>query len=990
VDALRWQRVSAVFDAVVDAPAGERMELLARLCADDAELRSEVEKLLAADAQATHFERGVDSARGSAAADWADTHDSRSAERVGPWRLLHELGRGGMGVVYLAERADGQFEQRAALKLIKRGMDSDAVLARFLRERQILARLEHPRIARLLDGGLAEDGRPYFAMEYVDGAPLLRHCAEKGARLEQRIRLFLDVCAAVQFAHGQLVVHRDIKPSNILVTAAGEAKLLDFGIAKLLDESAPGVTATVDALHRPLTPAYAAPEQLRGEPVTTATDIYALGCVLYELLAGRRPLALGDTPSPAEVLRMQDTTDPMAPSKVADATLPFASKRLRGDLDTIVLKALQREPQRRYATAEAFADDLRRYLAGQPIQARREHTWYRVGKFIRRHRVGVAATMLGALALISALALALWQAREKAREAETAQQVTQFLTGIFRGADPTLSRGATVTAQELIDQGAERLRGDATIAPAVRAPLLDTIASTYTALGLYDRALPPAQQALDLRRGDPAASSVDIAAALDQLGRIYLLKADYAQAEPLLRDALARRRAALPADDPAIIESLDHLGALASARGDYQAADGAFAEAFHSAERHFGGEAAETARYLDDYAANLDDLGRRVDALALYRRALAIREKALGPDDAEVATSLLSLGTHLDNSGQYGEATPLLERALVIRTKIFGAEHPLVGYVELELAVVYGDLNRMAEAEKHAQTALDVFRKTLPADHPKTLEALNTLVFLRVASRDYAAAATLGRDVLERFRSALGAGHPNTLAAENNLAYALMRNGQFAEAEQLQRAVIAQAPADNGPGTIPMDLQNLATTVEMQGRIAEGIALRRRAVDLQRRSEGDVSGNVAVALLALAMAEETNGDLADAERDFHAEVALGEQLHQKQNLDLHQWYLPYAGFLIGRGRCDEAVPLLDAVFAELKPLQPLRDPVPWQQARLLQGHCLVQTGHAVEGGAMQNEARAQLRALPGIEMDLCPTARKLLGVAASTKHALTP
>ncbi|MGH8041644.1 MAG: serine/threonine-protein kinase, partial [Rudaea sp.] len=279
MDTLRWQRIAAIFDEVVEAPKSVRAALIERLCADDAAMRREVEALLAADAAAPGFERGVDSARDLAAADWVEDRDSdvvTANERIGAWRVLHELGRGGMGVVWLAERADGAFEQRAALKLIKRGMDSDAVLARFLRERQILARLEHPHIARLLDGGIADDGRPYFAMEYVDGQALLRYCAEHGLKLEARIELFLQICAAVQFAHGQLIVHRDIKPSNILIAADGRAKLLDFGIAKLLDDSGEGVT-TIDAPHRPLTVAYAAPEQLRGDPVTTATDIYALG-----------------------------------------------------------------------------------------------------------------------------------------------------------------------------------------------------------------------------------------------------------------------------------------------------------------------------------------------------------------------------------------------------------------------------------------------------------------------------------------------------------------------------------------------------------------------------------------------------------------------------------------------------------------------------------------------------------------------------------------
>ncbi len=350
-----------------------------------------------------------------------------------------------MGVVWLAERADGAFEQRAALKLIKRGMDTDAVQARFLRERRILARLEHPHIAHLLDGGIAADGRPYFAMEFVDGQPLLRYCAEAQRNLAERIRLFLQICAAVQFAHGQLVVHRDIKPSNILVAADGSAKLLDFGIAKLLDDSAGGETATVDGLHRPFTPAYAAPEQLRGEAATTATDIYALGCVLYELLTGQRPLSMNDAPTLEEMLRAQDTTDPAAPSRVAAADSPVSARLLRGDLDTIALKALQREPQRRYATVAAFAEDLHRFLSGRPIAARRDHAGYRVRKFVGRHRFGVAAATTGLLLLIAALGLAVWQARAKAREAQVSQQVTRFLLGLFGGADPTHARGATLS-----------------------------------------------------------------------------------------------------------------------------------------------------------------------------------------------------------------------------------------------------------------------------------------------------------------------------------------------------------------------------------------------------------------------------------------------------------------------------------------------------------------------------------------------------------------
>ncbi|MBS0569203.1 MAG: serine/threonine protein kinase [Proteobacteria bacterium] len=983
MDTKRWQRICEVFDAVVDAPQDERAEVLKCLCAGDAELRREVEALLAADIRANTFEHYADSARGGMAADWADAADESADEsadefaykRVGPWRLLREIGRGGMGVVYLAERADGAFEQNAALKLVKRGMDSDAVLARFLRERQILARLQHPHIAHLIDGGFVADGRPYFAMEYVEGKPLLVHCAALHANLRERLELFLDVCAAVQFAHGQLIVHRDIKPSNILVTAAGDAKLLDFGIAKLLDDSQGG---TIDAQQRPMTPAFAAPEQLRGEPVTTATDIYALGAVLYELLSGARALASANATTPEAALRMLEAGVLAPPSRAAGMDAPLPPRLLRGDLDTIVLKALQRDPQRRYATAEALAGDLRRFLAGQPIAARRDRAGYRLRKFVGRHRLGVAASTLAVLALIAALSFAVWQAREKARQATVSDRVTQFLIGLFSGADPEHTRGASVTAQDLLDAGTQRLHADTQVAPDVRARLLQTVATTYTDLGLYDRALPLAQQALALLRRDPAQANADIAASLDQIGNLLRLKADYAQAEPLLRNALAMRRALLPVDDPAIIESLDHVAALDSAKGDFKGADAALAQALAAAQRHYGEGATETARYIDDYASNLDDMGKRTEALKIYRQALAIREKNLGPDDAEVATSLLNLGSHLDASGDYAAAAPLLERALAIRAKVYGPHHPLTGFAQLALAGVYQDLSRFDDEEKQARSALAIFRASLPPEHPQITDALNLLATTAMSRRNFTDSIPLAQEVLARSRKALGDTHPDTLTAKNNLAYALYHAGRYADAEVLQREVIAQVGADNGQGVDATDCENLANTLMKQGKFAEAISYEQRAVAIQTQREGEVSGNTAVALVGLAVAEELAGTNADAERDFRAALAVGEKLHASHDIDLFQWRLPLADFLVGRERCAEAEPLLDAIVTELKPREPLRDPLALLETQLLQGQCLIAAKHKAQGEVLQNDARVQLRKMPGIEVDLYATTARLL------------
>ena len=413
MDTARWDLAGNIFERLLGAPQAERSKLIETLCGDDAELKSIVVSMLDSEHSALRFEERLE--QGARQIATGETTSEIAVEQgdvhIGPWHLVRKLGSGGMGVVWLAERADGQFEQRAALKLIKRGMDSEAVLKRFLRERQILARLDHPHIAHLLDGGIAADGRPYFAMEYVEGLPLLRYCHERGAKLEERLKLFIDVCAAVQFAHEHHVVHRDLKPSNVLVTASSGVKLLDFGIAKLLetDDTSPDAITHLQR-ERPMTPAYAAPEQIRGERITEATDIYALGCVLYELLTGKRSYDFSGAHEPKDVLRIIETADPVAPSRLKLSAPPLPQRQMRGDLDTIVLTALRRDPERRYAGVAALATDLQNFLDGKPISARRDSVFYRGWKFVRRHRVGMAASiMVGAIAT----AAILFEARDR-------------------------------------------------------------------------------------------------------------------------------------------------------------------------------------------------------------------------------------------------------------------------------------------------------------------------------------------------------------------------------------------------------------------------------------------------------------------------------------------------------------------------------------------------------------------------------------------------
>lgn len=974
-----WRRALEIFQDVADLAPEERDRRVAAACAGDDALRRRVADLLAADSESpSSFDR-------SAAERFPRLFEGEGDDsllehwigrQLGPYRIVRELGHGGMGAVFLGERCDGQFEQRVAIKVARIGLGGDEAVRRFLAERRILASLEHPQIARLLDGGVTQEGLPYFAMEYVEGVSIADYCDAHGLSLAQRIGLFLGVCAAVDHAHRRLVVHRDLKPSNILVSASGDVKLLDFGIAKLLDAG----DERTRTHERHLTPAYAAPEQIRGERATTATDVWALGVVLYELLVGRRPFSgrgASDGVGPAVVAE-----EPARPSTAVPPTGPGAPSRrrlrraLRGDLDTILLTALREEPDRRYPSAAALAEDLRRHLARLPIRARPDSFQYRAGKFAARHRwaLAVAATLL--VALVGALGMALEEARAKAREARASQEVTSFLVRLFKGSDPTIARGPSLTAQELLDEGAARLRSDLAAEPEVRARLLHAMVTSYVGLGLYDRALPLVQEALRLRRETFAARSPEVAESMDQLGDLYRLEANFARAEPLLREALAARRASLDADDPAVIQSLVHLGRLFEEEGQFARAEEPIRDALAASERRFGASSPESAACLDDFATNQSDLGREAKATELMRRALEIRERTLGPGSLEVAGSLHNLGLHLEGAGAYPEAAIALERALAIRQKVLGSAHPIVGATQLALATVYDDQNRLDAAEDAVKRALEILRRSLTADHPKVGEALNMLGVLRASRRDFAGAVPVFRELLARYQRVSGMAHPDTLAVENNLAFALLHAGHAAEAEALQREVLALLRDDNGQPTGALTRENLATTLELEGRPREALDLARQALEIQRKREGDASGNVAVALRMAALAEEMCGEATLAERDFRAGLRLGEKLAPSRGNATYEWRIPLADFLVGAGRCSEAVPLLDGALSEIAGSRRPVDPIWRLQARLLRAHC------ARPSRARADEVekvRAVLRALPAVEVDLYPTARNLLG-----------
>jgi len=797
----RWKRVEELFCTVVDRPAAEREAYLTRVCGDDQEMRREVLSLLARDTAEDFMRNPILSAALSVT---AEPKDDLTGELIGPYRLLRLIGRGGMGAVYEAVRDDEQFKQRVALKVIKRGMDTDFVRDRFLRERQILASLDHPHIARLFDGGATTDGLPYFVMEFVPGEPITDYCRRHELSLNEKLKLFRDVCSAVQHAHQKLVIHRDLKPSNILIISpaeekaagkGGTPKLLDFGIAKLLSPDLSQAYTRTETALRLMTPDYASPEQARGQAVATTSDVYSLGVVLYELLTGRRPYEF-KTQSPAEIERALWDTEIEEPSKTVNRMTGAPARlarQLAGDPDNIVMMAMRKEPERRYQSVEQFSEDIRRYLEGLPVVARKDTFGYRAEKFVRRHKAGVAiVALLAILAVVMTVQTALI-ARERDRanqEAATAQAVTQSLVAMFEVADPSQARGNVITAKELLDQGADKVVGELKHQPVVQAKLLDTIGQLYQSIGLYDREQPLLEEALKLRRQALGNEHVDVATSLNHLGELANLKGDLPGSEALFREALAMRRKLLGKEDPEVAESLHNLGQLLVDRGNFGEAEPLLREALALRRKLLGEEHTDVAKSLTGLGRLMSDTGKFHEAELLYRQALEMRRKVYGPEHLQVAHSMNNLAVMLQEQGDFKGAEVLFREGLAIRRKSLGEEHPEVAMSLANLASVLQDLKQYDEAEKLYRQVLAMRRKLFSEEHPRLATTMNNLATLLQDKGNYEEAGVLYRQALEMRRKLLTDGHHEVGTSLHNLAVLLYLQGEFNESEKNERQAI--------------------------------------------------------------------------------------------------------------------------------------------------------------------------------------------------------
>jgi len=759
----------------------------------------------------------------------ADASATEAPEQIGPYRLVKEIGEGGMGLVYEAEQLE-PIRRRVALKMVKRGMDTDEFVARFASERQALAMMDHPAIAKVFDAGATDAGRPYFVMEYVEGIPINDYCDENKLSVRERLELFILVCEGVQHAHQKAIIHRDLKPSNVMVgTVDGQPapKIIDFGVAKAMDDSMFDNTMTTSAGQLVGTPEYMSPEQtdMGAQGIDTRTDVYALGVVLYELLVGHLPFPSEDLKDKGfyEVLRIIREDEPPKPSTRAK-TLAGSSetlievagnrgvepsrlgRKLRGDLDWITMKALEKDRTRRYETARGLGLDIRRHLDFEPVVAGPPSTTYKARKFVRRHRTGVAAAafvfaavILGIVGTTTGLIRAVRAEQHAKQEAETARKVSDFLVALFEVSDPDQAKGNTITAREILDQGSRRISEELEGEPLTQARLMNTIGKVYQNLGLYDEAGPQLEKALELRRSVSAADDMAAATLLADLADLYIDKGRYDDAEAMLTEALAvMDRHGDQADNLDLALSINELASVYRRQGKYDLAE------------------------------------------PLYERALAIRVSALGPDDPEVARSYNSLAILNWNRGNYQEAERLYKQALALWENAYGSDHSDVAKGLNNLALLYHHQDRFEDAEPLYQRAAPIYEKVLGPDHPRLATALNNLALCHFEQEQFDKADPLFRRALDIREKVLGPDHPDVAQTLNNLGNLERSRGNFTEAEALHiRALdIRVAALGEEHPDVGWTLRDMGLLVYQRGNPEEALPLFEQAVAIYEKALG--------------------------------------------------------------------------------------------------------------------------------------------------------
>ncbi len=824
----RWDRMWELFHAAIEKPEDQRTAFLDQACEGDAALREEVAHLISVHGRTT----GVLERHQSVPVAGSELlHDPLIGERIGPYRILEVIGEGGMGVVYEAEQLE-PVRRRVALKVIRLGMDTEKVVARFNAERQALALMNHPGIASVFDAGSSDAGRPYFVMELVEGRPITTYCDEQQLGTAERLELFLEVCDGLRHAHQKGVIHRDIKPSNLLIAqqdGIAAPKIIDFGIAKAIEQKLTEQTVFTVLGDWVGTPEYMSPEQagLDGADIDTRTDVYSLGVLLYELLVGALPFDSKDLREAGfdELRRKIREDEPSKPSTRidtldADASTDTARNRrtdlaslrtqLTGDLDWITMKALEKDRERRYGSVTELADDIGRHIRDEPVLAGPPSAGYRAGKFIRRHKVGVGFAAVALLSVVTIAGVMTVQAErvsrqrdranaeaERARiESATASQVADFMVELFEVSSPSEAQGDSITAREALDRGAEKIE---TLAdqPQVQARMYRTIGDVYRSLGQYD------------------------------------------EAERLLVRGLEVARAELGDDHVDTLASLDRLGKLAWDREELQEAADYHRQALEGRRRVLGSENADTASSMNNYGLALDDLGRLDEAEPLLRESLEVRRRVLGDTDEKTIVSLLNMGRHYSHQRMPNEAEPFLVEALQAAREGLGNDHPMTLNAMNNMGVHLLQQGRLEEAQPYLVEALEGHRRVHGEDHRETLNSLGNVCVVLMRSRKSDEAEPYCRSALEGKRRVLGDDSLSTLVAMNTMAH-LKERQQSPEAEQLHRDVVAAAGRALG-GDHPYTLKctrDLAVYLQRANRLEEAESYFRTVLDLRTQKLG--------------------------------------------------------------------------------------------------------------------------------------------------------
>ncbi len=750
---------------------------------------------------------------------WSPLTGENHPERIGPFKILQVLGEGGMGIVYEAEQT-APVRRRVALKVIKVGMDTKEVVARFEAERQALAVMDHPNIAKVLDAGETDTGRPYFVMELVHGVQLTEYCDGQHLLVRDRLELFVSVCQAIQHAHQKGVIHRDLKPSNVLVTerdGAPTPKVIDFGVAKAMGYQLTERTLVTTYGTAIGTPAYMSPEQAEMSQldVDTRTDIYSLGVMLYELLVGRLPLDPTEMGIPAFiaklVLRDSEQLKPSAGFDEPGREIQLIAKlrrvdparlrrELRGDLDWMVMKAMEKDRKRRYETANGFALDIQRHLRDEPILARPPSATYRLGKFVHRHKAGVTAGVLVAASLVVGLALAstgMVQARraqaETAREAEAARQVSDFLVRLFEVSNPSEALGNSITAREILDLGAAQIRDELTDQPVVQARLMGTMGYVYRALGLFDEGRPLLEQALALRERELGPDHPDVARSLKDLANLHRAVGNFDEAEPLFMRALAIEEAAYGPVHADLARTVNGLAALHWEQAEYDEAQPLFERSVAINEEIFGPMHQEVARSHSNLGGMLLSLRKLDEAEPHLRRALTIREKVLDPNHPDLAGSLNNLGALYWLQGEYAAAEPLYQRTREIFEQTLGPEHLSTAIILNNLGELNWALERYDQAEPLLLRALAIKEAILVPDHPSIANTLNTLGDVQRDQGRFNEAEAKYRRALGIRDRALGPDAAEVAETLGGYATLLRKMGRVDEAERMEARAAAIA-----------------------------------------------------------------------------------------------------------------------------------------------------------------------------------------------------